>query len=239
MSNLRVIMPMAGEGSRFKKEGYIVPKPLLEIDNKYFFEKALESLQEIVNKYDEVNYTFVVRKEHIDNNHIDILLKNKYENCNIIYVEKTTRGAAETCMLAKDFINDNESIIVLDCDLFARSYSFENSIKDLDSDGAVLSFNSNSPKYSYALTDENNNIIKTAEKNPISNNALTGVYFFRTGGIFKKYASRLIKENDVKNIKEYYISLIYNKMIEDGLTVKLFKLDEFKSFGTPEEYLAI
>ena len=66
MSNLRVIMPMAGEGSRFKKEGYIVPKPLLEIDNKYFFEKALESLQEIVNKYDEVNYTFVVRKEHID-----------------------------------------------------------------------------------------------------------------------------------------------------------------------------
>lgn len=228
---------MAGEGSRFKKEGYTVPKPLLKIDGKYFFEKALDSLKEIVKQYVDVNYTFIVRQEHINNNNINILLKNKIKNCNIISVKETTRGAAETCMLAEKYIQDDENVIILDCDLFARSYSFENSIKNFRGDGAVLSFDSNSNKYSYALTDEHNRVIKTAEKNPISNNALAGVYFFKTGYLFKKYAKRLIEENDVKNIKEYYISLIYNKMIEDTLSITLFKLDELKSFGTPEEYL--
>ena len=230
---------MAGEGSRFKREGYLVPKPLLQIQGKYFFEKALESLSEITKQYDSVNYVFIVRQEHIINNKIDVIIKNKFNNSNIISVEKTTRGAAETCMLAKELIGFGEDIIVLDCDLYARSFSFEKEISKLDASGALLSFNSTSDKYSYALTDENNYVLKTAEKNPISNNALTGVYYFKTGYLFTKYAEKLINENNINNIKEYYISLIYNKMIEDNLKIKLFKLDEFCSFGTPEEYLAI
>ncbi len=178
MRTLHIIMPMAGEGSRFLNEGWTVPKPLILLHNKPLFMHAVQSIDDgtIPTKY-----SFIVRKNHIENNKIDRVIKEFLPTSSIFSVEKTTRGAVETCLIAEKTINSDESIIVMDCDLEFKSKNFNEEIRhvlELPAEqahgGALVSFNSTDPRYSYALTDENDFVIKTAEKEVISNNALCG-----------------------------------------------------------------
>lgn len=235
---LHIIMPMAGEGSRFKDAGYKTPKPLVKVFNKPLFVNAINSLANL-HKYKFINieYTFIVRKEHIDKFHIDEVILSYFRKAHIISVEKTTGGAVETCMLAKPYIKDNQSILVMDCDLWFKSKEFENLIKDclvnnIDKN-LLLSFTSNFNRYSYAQIDNNKKVIQTAEKNPISNHALVGAYFFARSDEFINAANILLKNCESK---EYYTSLLYNILIKTTNTdTYLCKIDEYKSYGTPEE----
>lgn len=97
MRPLHIIMPMAGEGSRFLKEGWTTPKPLIELKSTPLFIRAINSVS-----IDDVSmkYSFIVRQEHIDNYKIDQQIKAILPNANIFSVLKTTRGAVETCLMA-------------------------------------------------------------------------------------------------------------------------------------------
>lgn len=238
MRPLHIIMPMAGEGNRFKKEGWIVPKPLIQLNGQPLFKHAISSVSA-----DDINlkYSFIVRKEHIDEYKIDQTIKTYVPDANIFSVEKTTRGAVETCLIAESVIADSDAVIVMDCDLEFRSDSFMKIIREIlqqpyseVSCGALVSFESNNPRYSYAELDKNGLVIRTAEKEVISNHALCGAYFFSTGKRFKQIAHQLLEE-PVFTKPEYYISLLYNYLIADGETVRLAQLDEYFSYGTPEE----
>lgn len=232
---LHIIMPMAGEGSRFLKEGYITPKPLIMVDNKPLFMHAIDSI-----KLDNISikYSFIVRQEHIDKYNIDAQIKEYVPFANIFAVQQTTRGAVETCLIAESVIADDDAVIVMDCDLRFTSRRFNEiivtSLEQNHIGGAVVSFNSNLPKYSYAEIDDNGNVIRTAEKEVISNNALCGAYFFGTGKLFKTVAHNLLLEANF-NKPEYYISLLYNYILKMGKTVQLASLDDYYSYGTPEE----
>ena len=214
MKYLHIIMPMAGEGSRFINNGWSTPKPLIDLNNKPLFMHAIDSIN-IENI--PIKYSFIVRKEHIANYNIDNTIKAYLPNANIFSVEKTTRGAVETCMIAESAIDNNDAILVLDCDLHFNSISFNNIIKsviegDTTISGALVSFNSNDPKYSYAEIDDNNIVIRTAEKEVISNNALCGAYFFSNGNEFKSISKQLINEANFKK-PEFYVSLLYNYIL--------------------------
>lgn len=237
MRNLHIIMPMAGEGSRFIKEGWTTPKPLIELEGKPFFLHAIDSvrLEDILMKY-----SFIVRKEHIDNYNIDQGIKNVLPDANIFSVEKTTRGALETCLMAKEAIDPSDAIIIMDCDLEFSSRKFNEIIRDtlkLSSEeargGALVSFESESPKYSYAEIDDAGKVIRTAEKEVISNHALCGAYFFASG---KEFLEKAIEMVDAPMEKpELYVSLLYNKLLKDHSTVYLAPMEYYRSFGTPEE----
>ena len=128
----------------------------------------------------------------------------------------------------------------MDCDLEFKSDEFHkltlDSLATLNPQyaGVLLSFKSNQNKYSYAEVDSTNNVIRTAEKEVISDNALCGAYFFSTGYDFKRVAHKLLNEANF-NKPEYYISLLYNYLIKEGKLVKLSTIDEYYSYGTPEE----
>ena len=113
MRSLHIIMPMAGEGSRFVNEGWTVPKPLIEVNGKPLFLRAIESLP----KDAEIKYSFIVRQNHIESHQIDEQIKYHLPNSNIFSVSKTTRGAVETCLVAESVIDDNDAVIIMDCDL--------------------------------------------------------------------------------------------------------------------------
>jgi dTDP-glucose pyrophosphorylase len=233
--SLHIIMPMAGEGSRFLKEGYTTPKPLIMVDNKPLFMHAVDSI-----KLDNttIKYSFIVRQEHIDKYNIDTQIKEYIPFANIFAVQQTTRGAVETCLIAESVIANDDAVIVMDCDLRFTSRQFneiiEASLEQNHIGGAVVSFNSNLTKYSYAEIDDNGNVIRTAEKEVISNNALCGAYFFGTGKLFKTVAHKLLLEANF-NKPEYYVSLLYNYILKMGKTVQLASLDDYYSYGTPEE----
>ena len=238
MRPLHIIMPMAGEGSRFLKEGWTTPKPLIELHGLPLFKRAISSVS-----IDGVpmKYSFIVRQEHIDKYQIDEQIKAILPQANIFWVLKTTRGAVETCLMAESVIADEDGVIVMDCDLEFRSKRFLEILKDILSlsmeqseGGALVSFESNEPRYSYAALGEDGYVTRTAEKEVISNHALCGAYFFSTGKRFKQIAYQLLNEPEFKK-PEYYVSLLYNYLLADGEKVQLAPMEEYYSYGTPEE----
>lgn len=231
-------MPMAGEGSRFLNEGWQTPKPLIELHGIPLFKRAIGSVSdgEIPMKY-----SFIVRKEHIERYRIDEGIRSFVPNANVFYVEKTTRGAVETCLIAESAIADDDAVIVMDCDLEFRSVGFLEIIKTIlaqslteTQGGALVSFKSNEPRYSYAEVGEDGFVIRTAEKEVISDNALCGAYFFSSAKRFKQVAHQLLDE-PIFSKPEYYVSLLYNYLLAAGEKVFLSPLDEYYSYGTPEE----
>lgn len=238
MRPLHIIMPMAGEGSRFLKEGWTTPKPLIELKGLPLFKRAIGSVH-----IDDVQmkYSFIVRQEHIDKYEIDKGIKSFLPEAEVFSVNQTTRGAVETCLIAENSIEDADGVIVMDCDLEFRSKEFLKIIQDIlshsvdDSEGgALVSFESDQPRYSYAEVGEDGFVVRTAEKEVISNNALCGAYFFSTGKRFKEIAHKLLDEPEFKK-PEYYVSLLYNYMLAEGEKVKLAPMEEYYSYGTPEE----
>lgn len=229
---------MAGEGSRFLKAGWTIPKPLIELNGISLFKRAINSVY-IENA--PMKYSFIVRQEHIDQYKIDQQIKKLLPEAKIFVTQKTTRGAVETCLMAESAIDQNDSIIVMDCDLEFRSIHFISNIKEVLSKninevngGLLVSFNSSEPKYSYAEIGENNIVKRTVEKEVISSHALCGAYFFSSANGFLNAAHQLLNEPAFTK-PEYYVSLLYNYLLKNGETVKISEMEKFYSYGTPDE----
>lgn len=238
MRPLHIIMPMAGEGLRFRSEGWKTPKPLIELMGVPLFMRAIRSIEieGVLTKY-----SFIVRQEHIDNYQIAKKINKILPEANVFSVLNTTRGAVETCLMAEPVIDDDDGIVVLDCDLEFHSAGYLKGIKDILSKstdrvngGMLVSFESTEPRYSYAEVDENMIVKRTAEKEVISDHALCGAYFFSSANGFLKAAHRLLNE-PVFTKPEYYVSLLYNYLLADGEIVKLATMEDYRSYGTPEE----
>lgn len=229
---------MAGEGSRFLKEGWTTPKPLIELNGQPLFKHAISS---VTDKDIQMKYSFIVRQEHIDKYQIDKGIRSFLPEANLFSVVKTTRGAVETCLIAENAIADDDAVIVMDCDLEFRSKKFMEIIKQIlnkpieeATGGALVSFESNEPRYSYAALGEDGFVARTAEKEVISNHALCGAYFFASGRRFKQIAHLLLAESAFTK-PEYYVSLLFNYLLKDGEKVWLAPMEEYYSYGTPEE----
>lgn len=231
-------MPMAGEGSRFVNAGWTIPKPLILLHGQPLFKHAISS---VVAEGVNMKYSFIVRHEHIENYAIDKGIKAFLPEANIFSVKRTTRGAVETCLMAESKISDDDAVIVMDCDLEFRSINFLKIIKSVLAEsidnvngGALVSFESSDPRYSYAELSSAGFVKRTAEKEVISNHALCGAYFFSSGKRFKEVAHQLLNEPEFKK-PEYYVSLLYNYMLKAGEIVQLASMEEYYSYGTPEE----
>lgn len=247
MRTLHIIMPMAGEGSRFKEAGYDVPKPLIKFEDKELFRRALDSLDmSKVQKYVnfDIKYTFIVRKEFIiDYNIIDII-KEYYPNANVIYVNKTTRGALETLMLAEKYIEDEDYVVSMDCDIqFDCETYIYNIFSRLLHDSfipMVLTFYSKNPIYSFINPINTSYGNHLEEKNPISTYAIGGCYCLGTGKNLKLAAYQYIKdfENGKLKSKELYLSGVYNYIMNiikanTQIIDMNMHFDHYWSFGTP------
>jgi len=243
-------MPMAGEGSRFKEAGYDTPKPLIKLKDKELYRHALDSINFdkwlFITKDIKFKYTFIVRKEFISDYHIDEEIKKYYPEANILYVEKTTRGALETVMLAEPYIDDDDMVLVMDCDLEFRCDRFIGYLYyevTTSKSPLLLSFYSKDPKYSYCEqldNDQNTLTENVVEKKQISTHALGGCYCVGLGSIFKKCAHQVIKdfEDNKLDYKELYLSLVYNYIIKETeqpviyIDMNMHK-DHYWSYGTP------
>lgn len=228
--SMNVLIPMAGAGKRFADAGFMFPKPLIEIKNKPMIQWVIESLQI------RANYIFIVQKEHQLKFNINSVLKILQPNCKIIELDKVTEGAACTTLLAKKFINTNQPLVIANSDQFIK-WNSSKSIYDFTNkniDGAILTFKSIHPKWSYARCDKNNFVLEVAEKKVISDNATVGVYFWKHGKDYVKYAEKMIKKN-IRVNNEFYVCPVYNEAIKDKKIIKIQKVDEMWGIGTPED----
>lgn len=221
-----VIVPLAGLGSRFPREKWHVCKPLILIDDKTIIEWSMSCIDT-----SNCDVVFVVRKEHIDEFAIDSFLKQKFEGCHVVTVPELTRGAAETCLAAKEFIQPDSPVIVHCSDVFWEP-KFEAAKFSCEESGHILTFKSNSNNYSYSKI-EDGLVTEVAEKKVISNNASVGVYWFKTGADFLFAAEKAVQGY---NGAEIHIAPIYNYLIRDGFKVSASEVSSMHVYGTPEEF---
>ncbi|MEI7918252.1 MAG: glycosyltransferase family 2 protein [Candidatus Saccharibacteria bacterium] len=238
MPPLQILMPMGGLGQRFRDAGYNTPKPLIDVNGTPMFHKALAA-------YDSYNgnkiYIFVIRKDTDDEYGLAKQILSILPDAKIKVLDHNTRGAVETCLIAEDFIDPSLPLVIMDCDIsFDAGNYFElikQAVENNSFDGLLLSFDSNNPRYSFAEINEQNIVLRTAEKVAISNNALMGAYFFTKAKSFLDATHLLMDEPISDTMKEYFVSLIYNILITNQKRIGLAK-GTFYCFGTPEELLA-
>ena len=226
-----ILIPMAGLGSRFVKEGFKVPKQLINIKDRHLIDISLYCLD-----YKDCNLIFVVRDEHVYNHHMDELLKKKFgDEIKIVVLDKLTDGSVCSCLYAEKYIDNDAPLVIHTLDIEFSPKFNPHTLNELNGDGLILTFKSNSINYSYAQLDDVGNVTATAEKKAISPNACVGIYGFKKGSDFCHYAREMI-ERDLRTNNEFYISPLYNLLIEDGKQIKTFPVDKMHIFGTPDEY---
>ena len=229
---MKILIPMAGEGSRFSKEGYTFPKPLIDVDGKPMIQRVVENLDF------DCEYIFLVRNKHLQkyDGLVDTLKRITNSRMKIVPVSELTEGAACTALLAKNFINNDEELLIANSDQIIE-YEICNfkMLRDLTNvDGIVWSFNDVHPKWSYVKTNSRGFVTEVAEKKPISNIATCGIYWYRKGRDFVSSAEQMIEKNLRVN-NEFYIAPAYNELINEGKALIPFYVHKMQGIGTPED----
>jgi dTDP-glucose pyrophosphorylase len=227
---LNIVVPMAGAGSRFEIAGYSFPKPLIEVQGQPMIAKVVENLN-IVGKF-----IFLVQKSHYEKYKLNSLLNIIAPGCEIVQIDGLTEGAACTVLEAKKYINNNVPLLISNSDQWIKWNSLETigEFNEPGCDGGILTFNSIHPKHSFAKVDSANWVTEVAEKNPISNHATVGIYYWKQGADFVNYAEQMIKKN-IRTNNEFYVCPVYNEAINDGKKIKIYNVEEMWGMGTPEE----
>tara|TARA_R100000152_G_C6775077_1_gene203247 strand:- start:240 stop:1601 length:1362 start_codon:yes stop_codon:yes gene_type:complete len=228
--NLNVLVPMAGAGSRFQEAGYTFPKPLIEVRGKPMIQVVVENLN------CESPHTFIAQKSHRNKYNLDALLNLISPDCNVIEVDGITEGAACTTLLSKDVINNDQPLLIANSDQYAEwdTSEFMYKMQEQDADAGILTFKSTHPKWSFAKLNDNGDVIEVAEKNPISDTATVGIYYWKKGSDYVKYAERMIQKN-IRHNGEFYVCPVFNEAIKDGKVVKTFDIENMWGLGTPED----
>ena len=227
---LNVLIPMAGAGSRFEKAGYTFPKPLIDVNGKPMIQVVVDNLNL------DANFIYVVQTSHRKKYNLDTLLNLITPNCKIIEVDGITEGAACTALLAKEYIDNDNPLFFANSDQFVEwsSSDFMYKMQETNFDGGIVTFKSTHPKWSFAKLDENNFVSMVAEKNPISDLATVGYYFWKNGADFVKYAEQMIN-NNIRVNNEFYVCPVFNEAINDGKKIITFNASKMWGLGTPED----
>jgi NDP-sugar pyrophosphorylase family protein len=229
-----VIIPMAGLGSRFSTANYALPKPLIDVNGKTMIERAVESLNI------EGEYHFLLRRTE----YLDACIEAIHRACPTAQykiIDTVTEGAAASVLLFKEFINNDDELVVANCDQIMEWDSAKALTDMRQYDGAVVTITSTDPKHSY-VAFENNKVSNFAEKEVISDVALTGIHYWRHGKDYVASAEQMISNNDRSRNGEFYVAPTYNYMIRDGKQIGVHMIDESEIHfvGTPtdlEKYL--
>lgn len=231
---MNIIIPMAGLGSRFSKNGIKIPKPLIKVNGKTLIEHSVESLGIsgryvfITRNYEDFNY----------NEELTKVLKKLDPDCEEIRIDNVTSGCSETCLYAKHLINNDEELIITNCDQLMDwdAAAFMNLVSSYHVDGSVVLFKSKDPKNSFAEI-EGEKITKIVEKTPISDNALVGIHYWAKGRDFVESSEDLLKHFRLSGLPECYISETYNYLIQNGKQILPFFIpkNSYIPLGTPED----
>lgn len=230
--NMNVLIPMAGAGSRFEQAGYSFPKPLIDVNGKPMIQVVVENLNI------DARHIFIVQKSHYEKYHLKNLLTAIAPNCEIVQVDGVTEGAACTTLLAKEFIDNGEPLVIANSDQYVDwdSNEFMYSMIGDSVDAGILTFKSHHPKWSYVRLNEDGFVCEVAEKNPISDIATVGIYYWGKGSDYVKYAEQMIA-NDTRVNGEFYVCPVFQEAVEDNKKIKIFNIgsNDMWGLGTPED----
>lgn len=233
---LNIVMPMAGRGSRFVEAGYTVPKPLIPIKGRPMTEVVINNLRPAAPH----RFIFLCLKEHVDKYGIAEVLRVWSPGCEVITVESVTEGAACTVLLARELIDNDQPLMIANCDQWVdvRIDDYLAKMDRSDIDGLIMTMWAADPKWSYVRFDEDGIPCEVVEKQVVSNEATVGIYNYRRGAYFVDAAETMIEKGFRVN-GEFYVAPAYNEMIEKGMKLGIYnvgrELDGMYGLGIPRD----
>lgn len=230
---LKIVVPMGGEGRRFAESGYSFPKPLIEIDGRPMIELVVRNLA----PREPHEFVFVCRQEHLQQYALADVLKLVAPGCSVIPMRGATGGALCSVLLAMDYLAPDRELLVSNADQIVDMSvdEFLAGTRQRNSDGAIVTFPSTHPKWSYVKL-EGEHVVAAAEKRPISSHATAGLYYFRKSSDFVAAAERMLLKNASLR-SEYFVCPVYNELILAGMRVTTYPIERhaMHSLGTPED----
>lgn len=228
---MNVLIPMAGLGSRFPSHQYSMPKPLIEVRGKPMIAMAIDSLDL------DGKYFFVIAKNKFTSLVKDTIRAILPKNSEFIEIDYLTEGPAASALLFKDKINNQEELVIANCDQIMEwnSKNFIHNIRLYD--GAVVTYHTDTTKNSYARLDTRGFVTEIREKEVISNVSLNGIHYWKQGKFFVDSAEKMIEMEDRAPNGEFYIGPTYNYMIKHGLKVGVYHIpnQQHNPVGVPED----
>jgi dTDP-glucose pyrophosphorylase len=231
---INILIPMAGKSLYFSENDYHFPKPLIEIGQKTMIEHVIQNLSTAGK---DIQFIFVLssadcRKFHLDST-LNIITEHK---CRILRLDNETKGSACSALMAISYIGNDCPLIIANSDQL-----FDDSMQDLiarlqEVDAGVVTFETVHPRWSYVRVDEQGFVVETAEKRPISREAIAGLYYFRRGKDFVEAAMRSIQKDSSVN-GNFYIAPTINELILQGKKIRVAKIDaqRYHTFYTPQK----
>ena len=242
LSDSITLIPLAGRGSRFAKVGYKDPKPLIDVSGKPMIIQAANSLP------NSTEHIFVTLEEHLESYPLENTLKNEYQDCKIVPIKEVTEGQAITCSLGLYGVDENKSLLIAATDngMIYNQEKYKTLINDENIDAIIFTFrhhvsSKNNPQmYGWVKVDDKENAIGVSVKVPISDNpfedhAIVGTFWFKKVEYFNKALKNLLDKN-IRVNNEFYVDSLMGELIELGLNVKVFEVDDYICWGTPDDY---
>ena len=231
----KILIPMAGLGSRFSKAGYEDPKPFISVNGKPMIHQVMANLW-----IEGASFILVCREEHIDQyQHVFDELRTSFD-VNVVTIESLTEGTAITVLAAHRLLETAENLVVANSDqiIYGGISEFVHNAIGRKVSGSILCFKDQdrNPKWSFARVDDSGAVVEVREKEPISDLATVGVYYFRTGREYIQATNDMIVKNERVN-GEFYTCPVYNHLIAAGGKVVTYVIPESSMWGigTPED----
>ena len=228
---LNIVIPMAGRGSRFAQAGYQNPKPLIDIYGHPMIEYVVKNITPSC----EHRFIFICQQEHLEKFALRDALKAMAPTCEIVTVDHITEGAACTVLLAEQYIDNDDPMMIANSDQFVDT-DINTYLAAMGSmDGLIMTMPADDPKWSFIKYDENGFVTMVREKEVISNEATVGIYNYKHGADFVKYAHQMIEKN-IRVNNEFYVAPVYNEMVEAGLKIGYHNVgSNMYGIGIPED----
>lgn len=231
---MTIVIPMAGRGQRFTDAGHLLPKFLLEAHGKTLLQWSVDSLP-----LELASLTiFIMLREHEQKFQVESKIRRLYQGKTplaFVLLDEITRGQAETILRAASLIERELPLVIFNIDTMFRSPTLKNNLLRTDVDGVLGSFHSIEPRFSFAVTDNDGLVTLVTEKEPVSDNALTGLYHFRRAVDFLKSAEAAI-DNNLLTKGEFYVAPLYNELLKHDARIILDHTPVHHILGTPQEY---
>jgi NDP-sugar pyrophosphorylase family protein len=230
---MHIIVPMSGIGKRFIEAGYPDPKPLIVVDGKPIIQHVVEMFP------GESKFSFICNSDHLRNTRMRSILERIAPSGTIHEVAPHKKGPVHAVSQICHQIDDGEEVVVNYCD-FGKKWDYQrflSTTRAQGSDGALSAYRGfhphmlHSPNYAY-MREANGQMLEIQEK--MSEYASDGTYYFRTGAILKRFFDETVRK-DVNVNGEYYVSVVYNLLVQAGLKVSIFEIEKMFQWGTPQD----
>ncbi len=232
LPKVNILIPLGGAGKRFSDAGYKIAKPFIDVNGESMISSVIKNL-----RHPSSHFIFIINEEHISKQEFEEHISVLGISSSIYSTPELTEGPASTCLLAKDEINTDAPLVIVNCDQIILDYSLENIYRFASlrgCDGLLGCFLSSSIKNSYVKLDEDGIVCEVKEKVVISNIATNGLHFWMDGSLFVSSAEEMISEEDRTN-NEFYVAPTYNYLIKSGKKILPFFYNLHFPIGTPED----